>query len=131
MKERKFKLLAITLGIVGALLLIVSVSLYALGLHSSSQLDKLNVTSSITVSTPVIPIVVSNTLIEQDLISAQKIKPTPISPKKYIEDIPAKATPLAQSIDYKTQVQDLENIEMEEENGQPPNVGNIDKLLNV
>ena len=130
MKERKFKLLAITLGIVGALLLIVSVSLYALGLHSSSQLDKLNVTSSIPVSTPVIPIVVSNTLIEPDLISAQKIKPTPISPKKYIEDIPAKATPLAQSIDYKTQVQDLENIEMKEENGQPPNVGNIDKLLN-
>ena len=130
MKERKFKLLAITLGIVGALLLIVSISLYALGLHSSSQLDKLNVTSSIPVSTPVIPIVVSNTLIEQDLISDQKIKPTPISPKKYIEDIPAKATPLAQSIDYKTQVQDLENIKMEEENGQPPNVGNIDKLLN-
>ncbi|PKB65384.1 MAG: hypothetical protein BZY82_08725 [SAR202 cluster bacterium Io17-Chloro-G3] len=130
MKERKFKLLAITLGIVGALLLIVSVSLYALGLHSSSQLDKLNVTYSIPVSTPVIPIVVSNILIEQDLISDQKIKPTPISPKKYIEDIPAKATPLAQSIDYKTQVQDLENIEMKEENGQPPNVGNIDKLLN-
>ena len=130
MKERKFKLLAITLGIVGALLLIVSVSLYALGLHSSSQLDKLNVTSSIPVSTPVIPIVVSNTLIEPDLISAQKIKPTPISPKKYIEDIPAKATPLAQSIDYKTQVQDLENIEMKEANGQPPNIGNIDKLLN-
>ncbi len=130
MKERKFKLLAITLGIVGALLLIVSISLYALGLHSSSQLDKLNVTSSIPVSTPVIPIVVSNTLIERDLISAQKIKPTPISPKKYIEDISAKATPLAQSIDYKTQVQDLENIEMKEENGQPPNVGNIDKLLN-
>ena len=130
MKERKFKLLAITLGIVGALLLIVSVSLYALGLHSSSQLDKLNVTYSIPVSTPVIPIVVSNILIEQDLISDQKIKPTPISPKKYIEDIPAKAMPLAQSIDYKAQVQDLENIEMKEENGQPPNVGNIDKLLN-
>jgi hypothetical protein len=102
MKERKFKLLAITLGIVGALLLIVSISLYALGLHSSSQLDKLNVTSSIPVSTPVIPIVVSNTLIKRDLISAQKVQPTPISPKKYIEDIPAKATPLAQSIDYKT-----------------------------
>ena len=72
MKERKFNLLAITLGIIGALLLIVSISLYALGLHSSSQLDKLNVTSSIPVSTPVIPIVVSNTLIEQDLISDQK-----------------------------------------------------------
>ena len=130
MKERKFKLLAITLGIVGALLLIVSISLYALGLHSSSRLDKLNVTSSIPVSTPVIPIVVSNTLIDRELISAQKIKPTPISLKKYIEDISAKATPLAQSIDYKTQVQDLENIEMKEGNGQPPNVGNIDKLLN-
>jgi|TARA_B100002003_G_C14064577_1_gene512347 sortase (surface protein transpeptidase) len=130
MKERKFKLLAITLGIVGALLLIVSISLYALGLHSSSQLDKLNVTSSIPVSTPVIPIVVSNTLTERDLISAQEIKPTPISPKKHIEDIPTKATPLAQKFDYKTQVQDLENIETKEANGQPPNVGNIDKLLN-
>ena len=129
MKERKFKLLAITLGVVGALLLIVSISLYTLGLHSSSQLDKLNVTSSIPVSTPVIPIVVSNTLIEQDIISARKIKPTPIPPKKNIEDIPAKITPLAQNIDYKTQVQYFPNLEPREENDQPPNVGNIDKLL--
>ncbi|PKB59959.1 MAG: hypothetical protein BZY65_02255 [SAR202 cluster bacterium Ae2-Chloro-G2] len=133
MNGNKFKPLAITLGIIGTLLLIVSISLYALGLHSSSQLDKLNVTSSIPVSTPVIPIVVSNTLLKRDLISERTMKPAPISPKKYIEDIPAKATSLAQNIENTTQVQGLERIEIKEENDQPPdqpsNVGNSDKLL--
>ncbi|MCS5613670.1 MAG: sortase [Candidatus Poribacteria bacterium] len=129
MKGNKFKPIAITLGIVGTLLLIVSISLYALGLHSSSQLDNLNVTSSIPVSTPVMPIIVPNTLIKRDLISDRKIKAAPISPKKNIEDIPAKATSFTQNIDNTTQVQDSEIIEIKEENYQPQNVGNIDKLL--
>ncbi|SVE18164.1 uncharacterized protein METZ01_LOCUS471018, partial [marine metagenome] len=107
MKERKFRLVAVTLGIAGVLLLTVSIGLYALGLYSSSQLDNLNVTSNIPVSTPVIPIVVPNTPIARELNADQKIKPILTSSKKYIDDTEAKATPLAKNLDQKTQFQKL------------------------
>tara|TARA_B100000586_G_C20082671_1_gene416117 strand:- start:460 stop:1443 length:984 start_codon:yes stop_codon:yes gene_type:complete len=129
MKERKFRILAVTLGIIGALLLIVSTSLYALGLYSSSQLDNLNVTSTIRVSTPVIPIVVSDTPIARGIIPDREVKPSLISSRKYIDNTAARATPLAQNSDRKTLAPVLESNVMKAESGSRLNDENIDKLL--